>query len=73
MDHATAAASFLSALSNGNDDVNFRQQFPAYVRSHRAYRKLSLKAHPDKGGSPAAFRRLKKAHEVLQDPDKRIL
>ncbi|CAM9893020.1 unnamed protein product [Choristocarpus tenellus] len=34
----------------------------------RAYRKASLRAHPDKGGDPEVFRHLKKAHEVLRDP-----
>lgn len=34
----------------------------------RAYRRVSLSVHPDKGGDPAAFRRLTKAHDVLRDP-----
>ncbi|CAM9500169.1 unnamed protein product [Discosporangium mesarthrocarpum] len=38
----------------------------------RAYRKASLQAHPDKGGDPAVFHRLKKAHEVLHDPKLRL-
>ncbi|CAM9277495.1 unnamed protein product [Ectocarpus fasciculatus] len=34
----------------------------------KAYRRVSLSVHPDKGGDPAAFRRLTKAHDVLRDP-----
>lgn len=34
----------------------------------RAYRRESLSVHPDKGGDPASFRRLSKAHDVLLDP-----
>eukprot|EP00904_Undaria_pinnatifida_P000394 jgi/Undpi1/10355/HiC_scaffold_29.g12805.m1 len=36
--------------------------------NNRAYRRVSLTVHPDKGGDPAAFRRLTKAHDVLTDP-----
>ncbi|CAN0026566.1 unnamed protein product [Pylaiella littoralis] len=34
----------------------------------KAYRRVSLSVHPDKGGDPANFRRLCKAHDVLRDP-----
>ena len=34
----------------------------------KAYRKASLKHHPDKGGDPAAFNRMKRAYDVLNDP-----
>merc|ERR1711935_63714 len=40
----------------------------------RAYRKLSVKHHPDKsGGSSEKFDMIREASEVLGDPDKRIL
>lgn len=37
----------------------------------RAYRRLSLQVHPDKGGNHEDFLRLKKAHDVLMDPQLR--
>lgn len=37
----------------------------------KAYRKLALKHHPDKGGDPARFREIAVAHDVLSDPEKR--
>jgi len=37
----------------------------------RAYRKLALQHHPDKGGSKEKFQELGNAYEVLSDPNRR--
>ena len=37
----------------------------------KAYRRKSLRCHPDKGGDPEEFKKLNEAREVLSDPAKR--
>lgn len=38
----------------------------------KAYRKLAMTHHPDKGGDPAEFQKLNDAYEVLSNPDKKL-
>lgn len=37
----------------------------------RAYKKLAMKMHPDKGGDPEKFKKLVEAYETLSDDEKR--
>ena len=39
----------------------------------KAFRKRALREHPDKGGDPNKFKRLKEAYDTLLDPEKRQL
>lgn len=40
-------------------------------RIRKAYRKLALAHHPDRGGDAATFQAATEAHDVLSDPEKR--
>ena len=41
------------------------------VEIKKAFRKLALKEHPDKGGDPEKFKKIQAAYEVLSDPEKK--
>jgi len=41
------------------------------VELKKAYKKLALQHHPDKGGDTEEFKKIQEAHAVLSDPDKR--
>ena len=36
----------------------------------KAYRKLALVNHPDKGGDPDKFKEIQAAYEILEDPQR---
>ncbi len=38
----------------------------------KAYRKLAMQHHPDKGGDPNEFQKINEAYEILGDTDKRL-
>merc|ERR1711865_321583 len=37
----------------------------------KAYRKLAIKHHPDKGGDPEKFKEISKAYDIVGDEEKR--
>tara|TARA_Y100000389_G_scaffold129980_1_gene127388 strand:+ start:1086 stop:1571 length:486 start_codon:yes stop_codon:yes gene_type:complete len=37
----------------------------------KAYRKLAVQHHPDKGGDPETFKQVAEAYEILSDPHKK--
>jgi len=39
----------------------------------KAYRKLALQHHPDKGGDPDKFKEIQNAYDILEDPQRRSL
>lgn len=39
----------------------------------KAYRKLAIKEHPDKGGDPEKFKQINEAYGILSDPEKKRL
>ena len=60
---------------NGNDDTLYKElaveRNSSKAEIKKAYHKLVLKNHPDKGGDAEKFRKIQTAYEVLSDDDKR--
>jgi DnaJ-class molecular chaperone len=48
-------------LEKGADDATIK----------KAYRKLVMKHHPDKGGDPETFKKIQHAYDILSEPDKK--
>ena len=48
-----------------------RSANPSQTDITKAYRKVAMKAHPDKGGDPEHFKEVSKAYSVLSDETKR--
>ena len=68
--------SLFGVLSSADDDlyeVLGVDESATAAEIKKAYRKLSLKHHPDKGGDAAMFKEVTRAYEVLSDGDKRAL
>ncbi|GIS52861.1 MAG: hypothetical protein Ct9H90mP28_5770 [Paracoccaceae bacterium] len=60
---------------NSNDDTLYKElnveRNSSKAEIKKAYHKLVLKNHPDKGGDAEKFRKIQTAYEVLSDDDKR--
>lgn len=37
----------------------------------KAYRKMAMKHHPDRGGDVSTFQKVQEAYDILSDPDKK--
>eukprot|EP00928_Gymnodinium_smaydae_P004173 TRINITY_DN11448_c0_g1_i1.p1 TRINITY_DN11448_c0_g1~~TRINITY_DN11448_c0_g1_i1.p1 ORF type:complete len:601 (+),score=168.40 TRINITY_DN11448_c0_g1_i1:53-1855(+) len=67
------------ATADESDNIIARDLYEVLEVSEQAeaseikskYRKMSVKHHPDKGGSPQLFNEIREAYEVLGDADKR--
>lgn len=46
---------------------------PSAAEVTKAYRRMAVRCHPDKGGDPETFKRISEAYSVLSDPEKRKL
>ena len=53
----------LLGVSNSSDQTTIK----------KAYRKLAMKEHPDRGGDPEKFKEINRAYEILSDSEKREL
>jgi len=60
---------------NSNDDTLYKElnveRNASKAEIKKAYHKLALKNHPDKGGDAEKFRKIQTAYEVLSDDDKK--
>ena len=71
-----ALLAFAGSVAGDDDDLYDvlgvdESATPAEIK--KAYRKASLKHHPDKGGDTQIFKQVTAAYEVLSDGDKRAL
>jgi DnaJ homolog subfamily B member 4 len=65
LNYVKASRNFYSILGVSKDSS------PADIK--KAYRKLALKHHPDKGGSESKFKEISEAYDILSDETKRNL
>ena len=70
---------FEENISNANANANDTEYYDILnikkdateIEIKKAYRKLAIKNHPDKGGDPEKFKEISVAYQVLSDPEKR--
>ena len=60
----------MRTMNNYYETLNLNESASA-EEIKRAYRKMAMDAHPDRGGDPEQFKNINAAYETLSDPNKR--